>query len=288
MDLVAVSRTYLFVFYLLGQSCFNPRHTTYGRARKTIRKTRIHIPNCILTVIVMAITLSGLIFQNQSMKNFNFMGLVFSNFFLVLICVTNFVIIFQNTWHATNIKRVFTKFLMIEQIFLIHLHEKLSFVEFAKRFRNKICVCLSFFMLSFVVMMTIYQARQRGLFMTLHLFVVLLLALMGLLHALFYIDMEQYLIECLVRNLETAANARVTRILFGKTEHSAAIITLLGHYKHVHYKCWDISQMLGRHFAWILMLICLQNFIDVASSSYWIYRYVQEPLDGMILSNYNC
>lgn len=287
MDLSEFSRKYFYLFYICGQSAFNPREQICSQRRKLNFKRKFTLPMILSTLFMVTITVSGIITQNGiDAKDMNLVNFFFGNIFLLGLCTTCYCIIFQNSMHQKNLKIIFHKFTVIEQIFWAHLHQRLSFSDFSRQFRRKLFVCISLFLLAFVAMIFINLYYGNQIRVTMHIFVLMFFTITAQLHALLYIDLEHYLIKSFVKNVQMEGRARIARVLYGKPEDTATISARLGYYKHVHFKLWDISQAIGMHFGWILLCICMQNFIDIAYSTYWIYRSVRGNIQMTIMRKY--
>lgn len=284
MELSEFSRKYLFIFYVIGQSAFNPKQCTKIRTRKQIVVQ--NIPIIVIGHIVILTTLSGITFQNIDTEEFSPINIFFGNTFLLLMCTTNMIAFVQNIRYQNNLKNIINKFAVIEQIFTGRLCIPLSLSKFFRHFRGKVLVCLSLYSMAFAIMLAINTYQERTMKVTLHIFLLMFLGIVASLHALLYIEMEHFFISFFVDNIELAVKTRHAHVLFYEDKSTSAVIMQLGYYKHVHFKLWDISQTIGRHFGWILILICMQSFVDATYTAYWIYRFIWVEFDIMILRKY--
>lgn len=287
MDLNEFSRIYFYIFYIGGHSAINPRKQICSQRRKLSFKKKFTFPMAVLSLIILAITVSGLVIQNQvTPKDVNLVNFFFGNIFLLVISITNYCIILQNALYRSNLKTIYDKFTVVEQIFWAQLRQRLSFNDLAKELRLKMFTCIALFLLALGAMIVINSHQSGHLHVAVNVFALLFFSITALLHALVYIDLEYYLIKSFVKNVQLAGKSRIARVLYGKPEDSDTIIALLGYYKHVHFKLWDIAQAIGTHFGWILLCICMQNFVDIAYSTYWIYRLIRNEIDISLLRKY--
>lgn len=240
MDHTKCSRRYLYIFYLIGQSAYNPCQRTKNQKQKR-KFLRSSLPMISFGLIVTLTAASGLAFQNYFALDPHQVNTFFGNFMLVILWITNISVFVQNVLYPNHLRNVANKFTIIEQIFLNKCQRRICFIYFTNMYRIKIIAGISCWLLSIVVITSLNIISGRDLSVMLHLSFLMLLSIMASIHALWYLDMMQYYVRFFVDSIEFASQERAHQILFGKSDGLTEAIEKLGYFKHLHYKLWDIA-----------------------------------------------
>lgn len=290
MDLSDLTRVFLYCFYLIGYSAYNPRHLVKVeekviRRHPTAPNLKLNKVSITLGVIIVAVTVSGLIFQNFYDEDDNQVHIFFGNFFFGILFVTNISVVGQSILLQHSLRSVILKFTVIEQIFIWKLKGKPNYEGFGRRYAMKSLLCYALFAVATIQMIVMNMLDHRDMKVSFHLAALSFMSITANMHALFYIDLECFFCRFFVKSIEIAGKARLSYVLFGKGDGTAVVITQLGYYKHVHFKLWDVGVAIGGHFGWNLMLTCLESFFNSAYSIYWIYRSLHTGIHLDIIGN---
>lgn len=287
MDLTELVRNYLFLFFIIGQTAFNPRkYITKERHRLRYRAT-ITIPVCCTTIIVTTSILCGLYIPYNSSGS-NSSVFLFSNSFIFVMCITNYSILIKNTRWQNNLRRTLSKFMVIEQIFLINLRHRIDFVRLARRYRFKCLLSLLLYAFTLVALIVINMSYNRGNSAAWYIWMLNLFTNLATYHIIFHIDVVYHFTVKLIEHVDCSGRQRRMRSALDKhiRDDSGTICMQLDYYKYLHFKLWEATQELSAHFGLVIMFICLQNFMDMSYSMYWIYRSVRETDDIRMISKY--
>lgn len=291
MDLTELVNRYVFTFFFIGYSAYNPREhkQIIGKIPQRCRTNAKQSARIIiLGIFIQIVAFSGMSFQNHSASNPD-MGqanMFFGNFFVVTFWITNTSVVLQNLIFQNNLPMVHKKMEIIDEIFIGKLRRRPEYTKYAKKYMRNVFTCFVVLTMSVVVMIALNLNFDIDSSVSLHIYLLTYLSIAANMHALFYIDLVNFFGRFYVENVELAGKARVSHVMFGRSDDVSIVIAQLTYFKHVHFKLWDISMVLSEHFGWNLMFSCLENFIDTAYSTYWIYRFLVEgEINFSILGN---
>lgn len=95
-----------------------------------------------------------------------------------------------------------------------------------------------------------------------------------LLHAFFYVDLLDHMLQRFVRHVNMRASSATPVIVQTISFRSPAAKQLTAeifHFKLLHYNLWDISEKINHLFGWVIVIIFLQHFTYVVYNVYAAY-----------------
>lgn len=274
MDLAELTTKCLYIFYIIGYSAYNPRQSKQVDEQGSYCSFRKSFSFIIMGMIIHIITFYGLAFKNATESSTEQSHFLFGNFLFIILWVTNISVIVQNLLFQSNLPNVHRNIEIIEEVFISKLEMRPDYSKFSKTFAIKIAASYFFFGIATAVMITEHINHSKNFTVSLCISGLMCLSITANLHALFYIEMQNFLGQYFIDNIKLAGNTNALLMPFGKIKAMCVPISHLIYFKHVHFKLWTISAIISEHFGWNLTFSCLENFVDAAYSTYWIYRFL--------------
>lgn len=274
MDLTELTTKCLYIFYIIGYSAYNPRQSKQADDKSPCCTFRKSLSFIIMGMIIHIIAFYGLAVKNAIESFTHQSQFLFGNFLFIILWVTNISVILQNLLFQSNLPNVHRNIEIIEEIFISKLEIRPDYSKFSKTFAIKVAVSYLFFGVATAVMITEHISHSKNFTVSLCISGLMCLSITANLHALFYIELANFMGQYFIDNIKLAGHTNALLMPFGKNKTMFVPISHLIYLKHVHFKLWTISVIISDHFGWNLTFSCLENFVDTAYSTYWIYRFL--------------
>lgn len=135
--------------------------------------------------------------------------------------------------------------------------------------------CLIFIVLILPILLWLYGRKNHIL---LEFAVAALRPLMFLtfIHAYFYINILDHLLQCFARHLDMRASTamvtiNVETIINGHNGWADQLRIEINEWKLLHFKLWQISKNINKLFGWTIVAIFLQNFLFAINYMYLVF-----------------
>lgn len=107
-----------------------------------------------------------------------------------------------------------------------------------------------------------------------------------LLHAFFYVDLLDHMLQSFVRHVDmrasTATTAAVQTISF-RSPAAKQLTAEIFHFKLLHFNLWEVSEKVNHLFGWTIVIVFLQHFSYAIYNVYAAYMtMVQHPMNIFI------
>lgn len=290
MDVSDLTKTFLNIFYIVGISGFNPHSTTTPLKTKTFTQKLKHIRfrTIALFVIIPSMAVSYLLLLNSTQNELTRKNMIFGHFFIIILCVFGMIAIVQNNIFVGSLQNMTDKFKYLEKMQLKCFQNRLNYKSFVSRYRINVIACCTSITLAMFVMLGILLSSGRNL-VALHLYLLDIFAVTTDMHALFYINLQRFFVQVLVKNMKLARTVKNLDMLSVSGFGSRGETTLIAHIyycKGIHFELWKISKTIEKHFGWNLVIFFLKSFTTFAYCSFWLYRTLDSEVQFWIFGKY--
>lgn len=270
MEFSEIARKYLFVFFILGQSSYNPRAGV--RSEMSTIQILYFIPSTIylfLTLLLSFIEVHG-IYNYQ----FTFDYVIYVYFILSKI-VTCFVILTSTPFfNKYKLKKLWSKFESMEQCSTKVLQLKWSFVEFERMYKREVWITILFFF-GRLLCKLMFRDDKRLIWRHIRVCVLNGFSLISILHILFYVELLSHMLKStnasLIKTFRSNGIFQVEQTNRNSVDHAYIEI-----YKRLHFSLWQITQLIKINFGWILVINILQFMSNLIHPVYWIIVNLHE------------
>lgn len=258
-------KKYFFVFYLFGQSAYNP----FIPHANTNKSVLVHIPRCIIFCVLLTAVCNISIIQY---RNKTFRGISDSVVFFISLgaFLFTYLLVVLNSFVVPNgVQRIIGELMLITKYLKENLNVNVVFQVFEQNYLQKIRIFLCVLLTMMCVRLTI--ASNVFVHLTEYWgFIIYAIKYISVLHIVFYIDFVTLLLHSIniplaVMQLETASKTVLS--------NSNVLVNCLRYHKYVHFKLWQISKLINFRFGWIMMGLLLSDSLDISFTVYWMFLY---------------
>lgn len=261
-----MSRPYFNIFYICGQSPFNPLNKS-SRIFRAVVAT--------LTALIAFTSVVAIVAQFYLSPFFGVTDSTIACLFIISELVTTLSVYMQNRFYGANMQILWSKLEVIEKSLLQSFNEPPDVLQFKQMFRP-------YFLLNLVMLFAhcsikyMIISRYTHLLLQTSILSLQFFSLLANLHMLFYVTVVHYFLKLVSKYMILAFHNRVADLVYSNI---SGLVEYLVRCKALHYKIWEATQFVNDHFGWSLAAICIQNFIDVTYALYWIFLYSQRDGD---------
>lgn len=255
------------IFYLFGQSPAYIQLKTFHP-----NKFVTHILTILFLILFLILLPIIAMFQHDSSNSYSltnhFVNLLFLfTIFLcsIVVCVT--ALCLPNHMQSLAIKFEFIIHYLAEQL---QIYFKLK--QFIQIYYFK-CALIFFSWLLVIIIKTKIATNIIPIKLFTAWSFLLLMKTITVMHILFFID----LLHCSYKALNSHCESISCGILV-KTAYSTNItyVSVLRHYKYMHFKLWACGNIINQYFGWILLILFVISCLEVTYALYWVFVYTAE------------
>lgn len=251
---------YMKIFNILGQTSFvchksNQKHQSN------------YIPIMILLIFTLYTSISSFTYQYKYMRVFGLANSFVANCLILTQMTLNLTVIIQTIIYRRNLKLIIKHFARIHGILKVQLGHDLSLSEMNRSYLSKVGITFTFFGVSTVALVSL-PLSIGDLLASGHFYLLLFFTHVSNMHILLYLDMFRFLLQNLIQNITDIADTMQSR-----NTHKFCVKNTLRYCQSVHFRLSNISQEIGRHFGWSMVLSHLQSFFLAAYSVYWLFIF---------------
>lgn len=282
MESARIAKTYLFPFFILGQSSYNPLRRPNAKIQSRKFPFSHYIPSTIyffITVAMGAASIDGIL-----ATEFNLNYAIFWVFICgkMLTCIT---VLLCTPFFDDKLNDLWRKFVALEQYCNEVLHMEWSLNGMERRYWFDITVIYVLFVVR-TVFKAIYREVQTTHLRHLSAYTLIGLSNIAVTHIIFYVSLLNHSIININRNLSLSYNTR--EMIESKTSSQIdAIYARIEIMKCLHQKLWQIVVGINSNFGWMLVSLMLQTFNNTLQPVYHIVVYTSKddiPNNMRILS----
>lgn len=270
-------------FYICGLSCY-PSFCGF-LTRESKRKHLLHyIPS--IGLIALITSMGCFVYLNVEVDGPHADSIIYlyvmAPMFTVLICTIQMIFLsryFGKIWLQINI---------FEQL----SREQFSIDprELRRQFMRRVYIILLSFLFATVAGII---RNCNNMFVAVNLLIMRAVVFLVIVHALFYIDLLDYLLQCFTRHVNVRAEAtelpiNVRTVDFCNRFSAHELKTEILQYKLLHFHLWKLSCYTNRLFGWTNVTTILYYFACLIFYVYSIFVRMHSPLDANILRKSIC
>lgn len=260
-----MSERYLYWFYILGLSVYNPRSNGSSKDCTFIRKS---IPSiCFLLVTI----LNGVSSFDQFASKKVTLNDCLHAVFIIFMVITG-IMAFKRSSFLRGDKYLWKYLIDLEQLISNRLQIDIDFKKFVGCYRRKlICMVLVFSCL--VAFKFIHRIRPGNVIRQIGALNLLLITLGVNFHILFYVDLFNFTFETInqhtLKIIETT-DTDTFIVNVKKVNFSEQIVHRFQILKLIHFQLWKIVKLMNSDFGTVLTLLIIQNTNTAIQTFYWI------------------
>lgn len=261
-------------FYMCGLSCY-PSFT--GFLTKKTKKNRLlqYIPTGALiasSIIISVGTYIHLTIYRPTCKAHFMISYLSAPAITVLFCAIQ----------AIFLPQIFAR--TCSQISTFERWSRKKFLIEPEAFRRHFCRRACFLLIASI--MPFWPWMFRGwnhLLMTSVIIALRAIVYMVFVHAFFYVEILDYLLQCFVRYVDVQATTvgLRTNVKIVRSPNCLAqqIKIEINHWKLLHFKLWQISKSINHLFGWTILAIFLHNFLFAIN--YMYFAFLKTPVASL-------
>lgn len=267
MELKTFGQRYLRVFFLLGQSAFNPKFKLHEIPSSMKFKQKLfHLIQYIPSLMYLFYVILTCIFflQMFSSDKFSFSYGVYSFFTLskLLTCIT---VLTCSPFFPNNLQKLWLKFEHVERYTSRILYFHWSFKQCQRNYVRKV-ILTAVLLLSRII--SKFALRHTLPFYSFFSYSLTTTSIIANLHILFYVDLYEFMLRTINKKLSNIHRSNDIFKIPDKSEKSLS--AQIEMYKSLHFKLWEICNLINLNFGWILVSIFLQTMSNFLNPIYWI------------------
>lgn len=273
MKLLKSLQRHLLIFYLLGQGAMVHQNHTLKPMQNCCHKSYVeYIPSAVYLLITIFITIIA-IFTHHSYSLYYERTATRVTYLIILGSILiNCTVIFQVIFFRSKTVILLEKCEAIVHYFRAKQKIKVSFEAFKRTYVLKTCTIFIFYLLTVLIKVNVGSRKISRSVQLCTLFMSFFKNLTNI-HVLWYIELLNTLLG-IMNGQVSFADVDLDDGYIVSNDYK--FVDNLRHCKYIHFKLFEILQLMNAHFGWIMVTICLVNFIDASYAAFWIFIYLQE------------
>lgn len=280
MSLQKLSRDFLVYFFCVGHSSFDPE---VSAKRSVASVLRAYFPSLCLLVLGCCCTI-------LSFRNAYFVNVTFDSAIYCLMVASSSLTCALRLWQTPicgdRSSIIWTEFGRFELFAENALRMKFRYGDFRKSYKAKVRTVLFFFVLTMVAKFAT-RTTIRSLVRHVAVLTLNLSANISIVEIVFYVHLLEYMQSVVHKHIVIGLRDAFAESF--SIEHTNSLATLLRSCKRVHFKLWEISDLISKRYGWLLVSLIVFNinytvhpiyqflvnqqeneFVFKSSSKYWL------------------
>lgn len=268
-------------FYICGLSCY-PSFDGFLTGKTEKKRFTHYFPSIIL--VVLTLVLSTAICERKFVTD-PYLNRSTSTLFLNTVTL-------ESTVFVSTLLMVFLSPYFGEICSQICIIERLSWRKFTfdvepfrRHFLRRIYITVASLVVPVVVKLIEKPFSWDRLLIAVGLAFLRALMYLILLHAFFYVDLLDHMLQCFVRHVEmratTATTVAVQAISF-RTPAAKQMTAEIFQFKLLHFNLSEISEKINHLFGWTIVIVFLQHFIYSIYNVYAVYAAITQPSERFL------
>lgn len=258
-------KSYIFVFYILGQNSYNPFSVPITQTEKLLTK----IPRIVFMIFICSIVFNTYIHQiRNSHLTITSGGLII--YISTFAAFATFMFVILSSWSfPTDDYHLIHQCNFIANYLNQNIGVELNFKKFEKKYQRKIMLmfCIYF---SVVCVRLCLPSPVFARYAELSHFVLMFYVLITITHILFYVDYWIHLFQSSNMHLETVHANCISNLV---PPNVNKLINILRYQKYIHFKLWNCLKLINVRLGWIIIGLLLTTSLDMSTNAYWIFLY---------------
>lgn len=258
------------MFYMLGQNSYNPL-----RSRNMFSRILQSIPATFLLLLISVIAFYALQFEMMSVDK---VALITGCLYIMceLICIV--AALFQSLFCEKDIISICETLHCIEAYLCVQVRLIPNFSNFFKRYLHKVFLISSLFCL--MAGSKFLSPREHASYWVEYQFIMIrMLVILPKMNALFFVSLLKSMIK--FSNKFLVLNIPVVDII--QLNRSHTYISVIKHYKFIHFKLFTVTTQINETFGWSLVAICVETMYEIALMLYWTFYYWHKDGDEFVM-----
>lgn len=261
-----LSERYLFWFYILGLSVYDPRDNGSSKGCTTMRKS---LPSIVFLLITL---LSGILSFNRFVKKQMTLNDCLHVAYIIFMVVTGIVAFKRASFLRGDRKYMWNHLLDLEKLVSSRFQSDVNFAKFAGAYRRKL-ICMVFLFSCLVAIKFFHRINADNIVRQVAALNLLLITLGVNVHILFYVDLFNFMFEMINHHTLKSIEANQGDIFIvdvKRTNFGDQIVHLFQMLKFVHFKLWKLAKVMNSDFSTVLTMFIIQNANTAIQTFYWI------------------
>lgn len=263
-DFLGVSKKYLFIFFILGQSSFNPHSNT---DKKSFFFKFLHFLPSVLFILLTYAT-GVTCFYGFRMTDMSVDKVIYA-IIIITRLVTCTILMQRTPFFDTQMKVLITKLVKMEYFASHGLRFQLSYIVFDRNYCQKVRIILASYV-TLVCAKFLTRVSDINYVRQISALFLLLTTTLAILHILFYVYLMKCVIAQISRNVVNMFHRKIVQIQEFKEWKNLISVENFRNFKQAHFKLWELTDLVNDQFGWILVTLVLQNMINTIQPVYWI------------------
>lgn len=266
-------------FYICGLSCY-PSFDGFLTGKTEKKRYTHYFPTVVLVVLTAVLSVSICVRKFVTDPYFNR-----STSTLFLNTVT-----LQSTVFVCSLLMVFLSTYFGEICSQICIIERLSWRKFTfdvksfqRHFMRRSYITVASLVVPVIIKLLEKPYSRDRILIAVGLAFLRALMFLILLHAFFYVDLLDHMLQCFVRHVEiratTATTVAVQTISF-RTPAAKQMTAEIFQFKLLHFNLSEISEKINHLFGWTIVIVFLQHFIYSIYNVYAAYANITQPSES--------
>lgn len=258
MHLSDLGDIYLKKFFLLGQSSYDPYSDDIIKSKiKTV------FPAVCYSICILVLTCFAIYGLSETVLTFK--NAIYGLFILTMF-MTCTLVLQKSPIFGNNSKILWMYFLNVEQLCMQKLQMTMSFTHFNQSYIRKLWKSIGMFLVVLVIKF-IFRINKINKVREVATLLLVFSTYITNFHILFYVSLLAYMIKLLNRNTVQLYYDTI-RHVNNENERDKILTVAFKNYKQIHFKLWEISQLIGDQFGLILVSLFLQNINNTVQPIY--------------------
>lgn len=258
------SERYLYWFYLLGLSAYNPRNTL-----KEITSSKKSLPSiCFLLITILSGVLSFGLFTKKEITLNDCLHAIY----VILMVITGVSTFKRSSFLRGDTKYPWKYLINLELLISSRFEIDVDFKKYISAYARKL-FCMLFVFGCYVSFEIFHEINERNVARNVGALILLLITLCVNFYMLFYIDLFNFIFGIINQHtLKCIDSTQMNHFIIDvKTPNlSDQILQLFERLKLIHLKLWKVTKAINREFGIILISIIIQNTNTAIQTVYWL------------------
>lgn len=275
MTIHDIGQRYLGLFFLLGQSAYNPHynpHNPSANYNKKLKSRFVHylqfVPS---TVYICFVSISCPLYWKIFINGKFTFNHCFYFIFTLSKLITCIIVFTCSPYFKNNLNNLWLKFQQLEHYASRRLQLTWSFKQCEKSYKLKFIVIIILLIFR-IISKFIFRNSRQSVYATFSYALVAASAIAHL-HILFYIDFYVFMLRKINNHLSKSHANSLTDVFLINEKIEIKNIEF---YKCLHYKFWQIAVAINSSFGCVLVSVLIQTSISLLSALYWIIVDIYE------------
>lgn len=272
MDFEAISRRFLYPFFILGLSSIDPSIEVSTLAPKA---ASIDFISTLIYLIIVTASFVVSTYAGTLSKHVQIINIVFLYAYLLCEGLLNFTVAIQAILYRKNFRKLHAMYRSIQNYLSIQIGQNVQIDKLHHRLWCVVFMLWTPYAYELFIHNILHGDRSNQLLEN----TMLILHFFGIavqMNILIHVEILNFFATHSTQWLHTRTEKTLS--LYENTSLNSMkqknAFLEIRHFKYIHFQLWKISKYINHIFGWSMAVIIFRNFIGLAYSGYWIYMLV--------------